>query len=316
VDGGSGGDELDGEAGNDTVLGGFGGDVVGGGEGDDVIDGGAAGDRVDGGPGNDEVHGGSATDEVRGGDGDDRVFSDSGYDALDAGGGNDTVFVNNGTAVGTVDCGPGADTLFINPYERRGGISNAQAIREGRVRGCEQIVESPRIIDPAVGVRRLVRERGGRAEGTERNDTLLGATGPDVLVGLGGHDVLWGNRLPDGPSRGVDRISAGDGDDTVYGSRNGRTVMDGGPGNDYLQGGILTSDNTITGGPGIDTIRLTGDGPNVVGAGTGDDLVYAYAKGRTRVNCGPGDDAVKIGYNRGVRTRNCENVRRRYKGQD
>jgi hypothetical protein len=31
------------------------------------------------------------------------------------------------------------------------------------------------------------------------------------------------------------------------------------------------------------------------------------------INCGPGDDLVKIGHNRGVRTRGCEKVSRRYR---
>ena len=49
-----------------------------------------------------------------------------------------------------------------------------------------------------------------------------------------------------------------------------------------------------------------GHGFNRVFAGTGDDIVYAYSKDRNTIDCGPGDDVVKIGYNRSVRTRGCE----------
>jgi hypothetical protein len=59
-------------------------------------------------------------------------------------------------------------------------------------------------------------------------------------------------------------------------------------------------------------VRLTGHGADHVAAGPGDDLVYAYAKDLVRIECGPGRDTVKIGYNRGVFTRHCEHVSRRY----
>ena len=72
-------------------------------------------------------------------------------------------------------------------------------------------------------------------------------------------------------------------------------------------------DDSLTGGAGADTIRLTGGGHNRVWAGEGDDIVYGYSKDAARVDCGPGTDVVKIGYNRRIRTSNCEKVTRRYK---
>ena len=47
-------------------------------------------------------------------------------------------------------------------------------------------------------------------------------------------------------------------------------------------------------------------------AGPGNDRVEAFAKGLALVDCGPGDDAVNIGFNRLVRTRGCEHVTKRY----
>ena len=304
IDGGSGGDELDGGPGNDQILGGFGGDDIRAGDGDDFVDGGSAGDDIDGGPGNDTLHGGSATDHVDGGAGDDSIYSDSGGDIIDAGTGNDTVSVNNGTAARAVDCGPGTDLLHINPHDKRGGIHDQRSLKSGRFRNCETVLETPRPHDPTKGKRKLTRDRGGRARGTERNDTLLGAAGPDKLIGLGGDDVIWANRKPTGRSRGTDRVSAGAGDDIVYGaSRGGRSIIDGGSGDDYLQGGGVTS----TGGSGFDTIRLVGHGFNRVNAGPGDDIVYAYAKDAVRIDCGSGKDTVRIGNNRNVQMRRCEN---------
>jgi Ca2+-binding RTX toxin-like protein len=285
-----------------------------GGPGDDVIDGGAAGDDIDAGPGNDTVHGGTATDRIRGGEGDDVIHSTTGGDIIDAGEGNDTVYVNNGTAVDTVDCGPGVDTLHINPFALRGGWSNARSLREGRLVNCESVVETAPIVDPTKGVKVMTPDHGGEARGTDLNDNLLGSFGADVIVGLGGNDIIWANRKPDGRSVGTDRVEAGAGDDIVYGaSRGGTTHIDGGDGNDYLQGGGASATNFITGGAGADTIRLTGAGFNRVDAGEGDDIVYGYSKDAALIDCGPGQDVVKIGFNRRIRTRNCEKVTKRYK---
>ena len=213
LDGGSGGDVLEPGQGNDTSYGGFGGDKITDVEGNDFIDAGAAGDDIDAGPGDDIVHGGSGSDDIRGGDGVDQIYTTSSGDNVDAGAGDDFVYVNNGTAVKTVDCGPGYDTLHINPIDMRGGFSNRRSIRRGEIKAdtCENILEVPPPHDPLKGKKKLTRDRGGRAKGTERNDNLLGSRGPDRLIGLGGDDIMWGNRQPDGTSRGTDRIDAGRG---------------------------------------------------------------------------------------------------------
>ena len=57
---------------------------------------------------------------------------------------------------------------------------------------------------------------------------------------------------------------------------------------------------------------MTGKGPNTIVAGAGDDTVEAYAQGAAVVDCGPGNDRVNLGFNRKVRTRNCEKVKHLY----
>jgi Ca2+-binding RTX toxin-like protein len=71
-------------------------------------------------------------------------------------------------------------------------------------------------------------------------------------------------------------------------------------------------DNTIKGGPGNDAIRTAGSGRNTVFAGAGNDTIDAYGRGATTIDCGPGGDTVNIGFNRSVRTTECETVTRRY----
>src|SRR5829696_1015225 len=275
--------------------------TIDGGDGEDQLDGGAAPDTVNGGAGNDVIHGGSGADTINAGPGDDIVYSDSGPDRIDAGDGNDTVYANNGTAVETVDCGRGEDTIYINPYDRKGGISNAQALRGGRIRNCEHVIEQEPVHDATKGVTRDANSRhGGTLHGTERNDNLLGGPGYDHLFGGAGDDVLWGNRLHDGRSFDTDYLDAGHGNDTVYGSRANNTII-GGDGDDFLHGG--PKPNRIIAGTGNDTVRLRGAGPNTGLGSAADDTIEAYAKGQAAIDCGPGDDRVNIGFNRLVRTR-------------
>lgn len=311
LDGGSGGDELVGGPGNDQAAGGFGHDVLLGDDGDDVLDGGEAPDRVVGGVGDDTLHGGTAGDVIDGGPGNDALFSDSGPDTILGGEGDDTVFANTGTAVAAVDCGPDTDTIYINPRRARGGVSNRQALREGRIAGCETILEAAAPVDPAKGLKLIsTSDAGVVLGGSELDDTLLGGPGPDAVHGFEGRDVLWGNHLPTGPSFGTDELDAGAGDDIVYGSRAANRIF-GGEGDDFLQGG--PGRNTIDAGDGDDRVRLRGRGPNRVSAGHGDDVVEARVRGAATIDCGPGRDRVAIGFNRRVRTVRCETVTHLYR---
>lgn len=96
--------------------------------------------------------------------------------------------------------------------------------------------------------------------GTDDRDHLVGTSGRDVVFagagwdrvqGMGGNDVVCGGR-------GADRLSGEAGDDELYGGRDGLLygedwygdTLDGGVGNDLLNGGMLSreraSDDTAT----------------------------------------------------------------------
>jgi Ca2+-binding RTX toxin-like protein len=89
--------------------------------------------------------------------------------------------------------------------------------------------------------------------------------------------------------------------------------MFGGDGDDTLQSGPQR--NHIDGGAGNDIIRFTAmhRATSTALGGAGDDIFHAYGRGPIQIDCGAGDDAVRISYNRRVSTRNCENVARRYR---
>jgi Ca2+-binding RTX toxin-like protein len=73
----------------------------------------------------------------------------------------------------------------------------------------------------------------------------------------------------------------------------GSNAIDGGDGDDYLQGGGVTS--TIRGGAGNDTIRITSGTVTRVDAGPGDDTITAVIlRGHATISCGAGNDTVMV----------------------
>ena len=97
--------ELDGGAGDDTLI---------GANDKDVLRGLGGNDSIDGGDGNDTINGGEGNDTVRGQGGDDVIEGDAGEDSLDGGSGNDTV---KDVGVSTIRGGDGNDTLGATATE-------------------------------------------------------------------------------------------------------------------------------------------------------------------------------------------------------
>ncbi|MFU8865141.1 MAG: Hint domain-containing protein [Rhodobacterales bacterium] len=119
VDGGAGNDSLVGGSGNDTLLGGDGNDTILGGGGNDMIEGGAGNDLLAGGDGDDSIDGGSGDDLIFGGDGDDTLNGDAGNDTIFGGAGNDVIdggdgddLLFGGAGNDTILGGDGNDTIY------------------------------------------------------------------------------------------------------------------------------------------------------------------------------------------------------------
>jgi Ca2+-binding RTX toxin-like protein len=122
------GDQVSGDAGNDTIhTFGFVYTFIGGGAGDDTITdgagqgdiyGGIGNDILIGGDGPDRLYGEDGNDTITGGNGDDWIAVSNGVDTLNAGAGNDTIFQMDATvsAWSSIDGGDGDDVFYYSPY--------------------------------------------------------------------------------------------------------------------------------------------------------------------------------------------------------
>ena len=298
--------DFTGDEGPNTFTGGLDADTITGNGGDD---------RLTGGGGNDDISGGSGADTIDGGSGDDVLYSadragnfsqpyynnawtapildrGAGHDVVSGGDGNDRLFAGYGD---TVDGGGNeyfGDRLFISFMGAPSGVTfdgrlASQTIGGGTISGIETI---------------------SWIEGSPFGDiinaessTSSGYSDFTAVFGMGGND-----RLVAGYYTGY--MDGGDGDDTVDGrsSQYLQSVI-GGAGNDTLYTNINTfaqawggdGDDTILahgeihGGAGNDTIEIVASyyGGFVYGE-AGDDRITSNANGSV-IAGGSGSDFIQ-----------------------
>ena len=236
--------QMDGSAGNDTLIGRFGSDIIFGnggddtlsglesgdylygGDGNDILDGGAGVDYLEGGAGNDQLHGGADSDYLFGQSGNDEIFGESGNDQIEGGAGDD--LINGGESADRLDGGDGNDVVF-------GGEGN------DRIQG-----DTYRPVSD-------LRWGGTVFVTTAGNDELHGGAGDDGIYGLDGADTLFGDAGNDTLSGGNqnDALHGGDGIDWLW-AGDGVDKLFGEDGDDFLEGG--GDSDTLYGGAGNDTL--------------------------------------------------------------
>ena len=306
-DGSDGTSVLDGGPGDDSFGGGKGADEIFGGPGDDnQVRGDAGDDLVDGGTGDDFVIGSDGDDRVLGGDGVDRLLGDSqdsddegdgtpagGFvDELDGGPGNDEL--EGGSGPDTIRGGDGVDTVS---YDARnidvGGfaISLDNARNDGQTDADGNVTEGDNV-GPDGSVENVI--------GPFSSAESVGDAGvPEVeLVGNGAPNSLDAETL-----RGVVYIEGGGGDDVLNGAfgdddstfvggdgadeilgTDSNDFADGGPGDDELNG--FSGDDGFVGGTGVDVLDGSFGNDTLI---TDDD-----GTGGDRANCGSGADVARI----------------------
>jgi Ca2+-binding RTX toxin-like protein len=275
------------------LVGGPFGDQLEGSGGEDLVFGSGGPDVVAGGGGGDDVRGGAGDDQLTGGTGDDILLGAEGADSISGGPDSDLASYRDRVQPVTVTIG----SQYLADDGQEGEHDNVGADVEN--------VEGGAADD-------LLIAKGGDAE-----NTLDGDIGNDRLFGLGGDDLLEGNIGDDTLEGGLgsDRIDGGDGlaDVASYASATASVTADlDGLEDDGAVGEldtILTSVESITGGPATDVLSGS-DGANVItgggsgdlirGGGGSDRLVGKSGRDRIRardgvadaINCGKGSDSV------------------------
>jgi Ca2+-binding RTX toxin-like protein len=265
----------------------------------DIIQGGQGRDRISALAGNDVLCGGETKDFLSGGSGDDRIFGglDSRYigDSLRGGAGADLLVGGSG---------PWADRLLY-AEARRGvdvDLTAGRATGQGRdvLAGIERVVGSPyadrmagRSSDLAPEVDADLRLYGRAGSYVFRgNGRMYGGDGPDIFrafdgmtaYGVEGADVMTfvpPERQPPPKRKYSASFQGGPGADSM--DMTGMQKGDAAPG---------PGDDAVTGTPGRDRVSLSA-GDDTVITGGGSDLVGA-GFGADRVWTGSGDDEVTI----------------------
>ncbi len=198
---------------------------VNGGSGNDQLVGNAVGNVLNGNGGDDVIDGGAATDQLNGGAGDDRIAGGDGNDAFDGGEGTNwadfsqsasSVQVNLTTGTAT---GQGSDTL--KNIQNVEGTGSADSLS-----GNEQA----NVLNGAGGNDAIAGNAG--------DDTLNGGSGADQMSGQGGADKIAGGEGQDAAQGGggPDWMQGGQGGDTLLGQQ-GNDQLFGNAQPDFLNGG-------------------------------------------------------------------------------
>lgn len=239
-------ENLEGGAGNDTLIGNAGSNVLTGNGGNDLLDGGAGADTLVGGAGNDMLKGGADNDvySLASGDGADTILDSAGLDTLVIGGGLDVLDISRDGSDLLVEIGDSTSTTISKQFS---GF------------GVETVVLGGNSFTFTA-----------TSTGSAGADLMVGTTDADTLSGGTGNDVLYG----DG---GADTLIGGLGNDTLFGGE-GADV--------YVVTKDELKETTVVSGYGgevdnLDTLRLSGiTASDVSGlALDGGDLVINFTTG-------------------------------------
>jgi Ca2+-binding RTX toxin-like protein len=247
-------------------------------DGNDTLTSDVAGDILSGGAGNDKLFGNG---------GDDALIGGSGADMLDGGSGTDRASYEDATSAITIDLATGVHTgdakgdTYISIESYTGSAFN------DTMKGST----GDDIFDGGKGDDLLSGGAGNdHIEGGEGKDWLEGGDGNDALIGGDGDDTAIG-RIGD------DTLMGGNGNDSLYGSQ-GQDNLDGGTGDDMLSGG--DDSDVLVGGDGKDTLyggngddaMDGGKDDDLLSGGLGKDLLYG-GDNDDKLYGNEGDDTLK-----------------------
>ena len=301
-------DSLRGNGGNDILDGGDGNDFLNGGNGDDFIDGGAGFDRAAYYQGNPALGGitvslllqGSAqyvgsqgwdtlvnienisgtpfADTITGDAGDNWLWGSSSWlgavqsttnnDTIDGGAGNDLIEVGYGNHILTG--GSGTDTLL---YSENGGAEVPLIVSLALQGGAQNTGAGSWTLS---GFENLAGgTNNDQLTGDANANILAGGDGNDLLVGGGGNDSLYGDGYYGVTGSGSGSYFLGTDADVANGAVGGNDTLEGGLGDDLINGGI-----------GIDTASYA----NALGGVTA--ILYRLGTGNGEASGADGNDIL------------------------
>ncbi|TFI56870.1 calcium-binding protein, partial [Sphingomonas parva] len=249
----------------------------------DIIRGLDGADLISGKAGDDQIDGGDGWDLLFGDAGDDLILGGEGWDALTGGAGRDRL--EGGAGNDVLSGGEGDDWLS--------GGAGSDLIDGGSGFDIVSYADARQGVSASLG---NGQGSGGDAagdrylfvealEGSGFADRLSGGNGDDTLLGLGGDDQLDGgngdDRLDGGA--GNDRLDGGNHADVLNGGA-GRDVLNGGNHRDVLNGG--TGDDVLTGGNQEDVFAFSD--------GSGHDTITDFRRGQDKIDLS-GMDANLLG---------------------
>ena len=269
-----------GGSGRDNVSGNASSNVIEGRNGNDSISGLGGSDRLYGGSGNDDLFGGTGTDNLYGGIGNDRLEGGDGNDWLVSGTGNDTVYGGAGTD--TIAYGDAARGLNINLATGRASDSSGMTDLLFGIEG----VSGSRFADTIIG-----DDGANRLRGNNGRDLFAASSGADTYDGGGSTDTLT---YQDAPSGVAVNLTTGRG---TAGLATGHTYIDiervfGSSFSDTLTG---SSGRDFLSGRDSDDFIFATAGADIYFGGLGDDAVdYGNATGGVRISLNTGTGAGNI----------------------
>lgn len=276
-----------------------------GGSGDDNIYGNAARNILRGGAGDDEIDGRVGADALFGGWGDDAISGGSGSDTIEGGAGSDALY------------GDSFDDDVVPPYldvsnalaialHKPDTVSYAREtaaltfVLGARWAEAVMSLEGSNDVDSVYGFDNVLGGAGAdRITGNDGDNRLEGGRGNDTLTGGAGDDTLIGNA-------GTDRMRGGAGSDWVDYSENTNAVRLNlstqsvtFPGKPWAPESLASIENALT-GSGNDTLYGNG-AANVLDGGLGSDRING-AGGSDTVSYRSHASAVSVDLARGIGT--------------
>ncbi|MFD1745353.1 DUF5801 repeats-in-toxin domain-containing protein [Rhizobium helianthi] len=262
----------DGAQGIVNVTGGSGNDVIYGGTENNVLKGGAGDDELNGMGGNDRLEGGAGNDLLRGGEGSDILNGGTGADTLDGGSGDDILQV-------VADVTGSGDRFF------QYGDGTSELVSINGLSGESDSLLGGTGFDTV----QLIKDAAASGFVFDRaNSSTMTLDGVEKFVGTGGNDVIM---LPTSYSVQGVVVEGGAGNDVIQGSNLASDQLHGGSGDDMISG--LDGDDSIYGGDGNDSI-WGGEGNDEIYGGIGNDIISGGA-GNDVIRAGAGNDTIEAG---------------------